>query len=117
MECRVVIYGTSLFMAVIETVLKNQPGFSVIRIDPTQTAVSTALEAVDAEVVFIDGTSGTSVIAPDSLAFTRARAYTWLSVPASANPVVAVLIQRHHIRNVDELVELVKLSHRLQEVE
>jgi hypothetical protein len=113
MECRVVVYGTSLFMAVIETVLKDQPGFRVIRIDPAQVDASLSLDALDAEVVLLDDTTCTSVIATNSLAFTAARPTTWLSIPASANPVVAVLIQRHSIRNVDELVELVRLSQRL----
>ena len=106
MECRVVVYGASLFMAVIEAVLKNQPGFNVIRIDPAQPNAPQCLSAFHPEVVFVDDMRGTLTLAGN-------RPQIWVSVGASISPMMAVRVQRQHpIHNIDDLTKLVRLSRR-----
>lgn len=111
---RVVIYGASLYMAIVEAALKDHPHLSLIRVDPAEPEARQHLSLLYPDVILVDETTSTLMA---SAAFPASpnnegnagRARVILLLPAS--PIVAVLFeQQYEIQNIQELTELIWLG-------
>jgi len=52
--CKVVLYGSSLFMAGAETSLKGRPGLEVVRVESTTPEILEVLHDLQPDVIIVD---------------------------------------------------------------
>ncbi|MEZ4617291.1 MAG: hypothetical protein R2867_17520 [Caldilineaceae bacterium] len=98
---RVVIYGASLVLAVIEAGLKNWPDLMVVRIDPSTPMADAQVLAIQPHIVIVDGQTDCTVVCPTTV----------LHVDRAANNHAAILNnQLYPIRHISELVDVIQRS-------
>lgn len=110
-KCRVVIYGASLFMAVLEAALQAQPGVTIARIDPTLPNASESVMALDPEVIVLDEETPSPF--PDKCCSTLAKeeAESALMILDLKHFVLAKQSPPcHPIQDVAEFVDLVRMG-------
>ena len=66
-DVRIVVYGMSLLLAVVEAALKRQPSLSLTRIDPASPQAAVMLQALQPHIVLVDGTQDFSALSSETV--------------------------------------------------
>lgn len=110
-KCRVVIYGASLFMAVLEAALKEQPGIMIARVDPTLPNAPESVIALDPQVIVMDEETSSPLLDKNRTTLAKQEPESALIVLDLKHFVLEKQTQPcHPIQNVTEFVDLVRLG-------
>ncbi|MCC6456114.1 MAG: hypothetical protein IT328_14260 [Caldilineaceae bacterium] len=103
-------------MAVIEAALSKQPGYTIVRVDPTQHSTTESLVALDPHVVFMDDSTCPRLlenmwatllrVAPQTTVIVLALKSFVLQRQPQPQPTANV----HPIQDIAELMDLIHLG-------
>ena len=95
---RVVVYGSSVMLAVLEAALRASPLLAVIRVDPNAGHAANLLQHFRPQIVIVDGNQPAPAIGPTRL----------LRIDQNANNQFALLNrQSYAIQQFTDLLELI----------
>lgn len=114
----VLLYGSSLFMAVVEASLQGQPDLAVIRVNPACQASRQQLHALAPRVVIVESDHDDLTTSCDFATLaTQEFTPTVITFKRSANNQHAVVADRlASVADADELLALIRLSLNLQSI-